>query len=48
MKAKPRQCEICGEVAILNEDDVCEYCYPIFSNDVTLAMLFNQSVEASI
>lgn len=48
MTAKPKQCEICGEFAVLTEDDVCEYCYPLFSNDATLAVLFNQSVEASI
>jgi len=32
-KAKIGQCEVCGEVTNLDENDVCAYCYPLVSGN---------------
>lgn len=43
---KPRkaQCEVCGEVAELDENDVCAYCYPIVSDESLMMELFAEAV----
>jgi len=47
IKKSIKQCEVCGEVTEVDENDVCAYCYPLVSDEYFSSVrMFGEFAEA--